>query len=400
MSKVLDFFENFLKKKSLFKDKKALQPNFIPETILHREEQIQQIAKIIAPATKSNKPSNLFIYGKTGSGKTVSVLYLINELKKLILEKNLNLKIIYVNCKLKKVSDTEYRLVAQLLQELGKNVPPTGLPTDELYRLFFKILDQEKNVFILVLDEIDHLVKKIGDEVLYNLTRINSELRNSQLSIIGISNNLTFTEFLDPRVKSSLSEEEIIFPPYNALQIQDILYQRAKQAFVEGSITNGVIEKCAAYSAREHGDARRAIDLLRVAGEVAERNGAEKVEIKHLDLAEERIEHDRIIDIVKTLPKQSQLVVYTIISLNCPKRAKIYTGEIYEAYKTLSEKLQLRPLTLRRTSDILSELDVLGIICAKVISKGRYGRMREISVAINENITNKIKENLTKELGL
>jgi len=400
MTKIKEFFENFLKNnKQIFKNKKALQPNFIPETILHREEQIKRIAEIIAPALKLNKPSNLFIYGKTGSGKTVSVLYLINELNKIIIEKNINTKLIYINCKLRKVSDTEYRLIAQILQEFGKPVPPTGLPTDELYKLFFKILDEEKKIIVLVLDEIDHLVEKIGDEILYNLTRMNTELKNSQISIIGISNNLTFTEFLDPRVKSSLSEEEIIFPPYNALQIQDILYQRSKEAFVEGVLAPGLIEKCAAYSAREHGDARRAIELLRVAGELAERNGDEKVEITYLDAAEERIEHDRIMEAVSLLPKQSQVVLYAILSLNLQNKKKTYTGEIYEIYKNLSEELRLRPLTQRRVSDVISEFDILGIICAKVISKGRYGRMREISIAINKNIADKIKENLRKELG-
>jgi len=154
------------------------------------------------------KPSNIFIYGKTGTGKTLSMRYLADQMITLADNKRIPLKIIYLNCKLKKIADTEYRLIAQLAREFGKDIPPTGLPTDEVYNIFFKTLDEEKRIIILVLDEIDQLVKKAGDELIYNLTRINSELKNSQTSIVGISNDLVFANNLDPRVKSSLSEEK------------------------------------------------------------------------------------------------------------------------------------------------------------------------------------------------
>jgi len=114
------------------------------------------------------------------------------------------------------------------------------------------------------------------------------------LCIVGISNNLTFLDELDPRVRSSLSEEEILFHPYNALQIQDILNQRSNAAFKEGVLQDGVISKCAAYAAKEHGDARRALDLLRVAGELAERDNSKKILLKHIDEANEKIEKDKI----------------------------------------------------------------------------------------------------------
>ena len=121
-------------------------------------------------------------------------------------------------------------------------------------------------VLVIVLDEIDKLVKKSGDDTLYNLTRINAELSKSKVSIIGISNDLSFKDFLDPRVLSSLSEEEIVFPPYNAPRLVDILAQRAEAAFVKGAITDGVIPLCSALAAQEHGDARRTLDLLRIPG--------------------------------------------------------------------------------------------------------------------------------------
>jgi cell division control protein 6 len=287
--------------------------------------------------------------------------------------------------------------MAELCKELGKEVPPTGLPTQEIYRIFISALTKQQKTIILVLDEIDQLVKKAGDNILYNLVRMNEDVKGSQVGLIGISNDLTFIDHIDPRARSSLSEEEIIFPPYNALQIQHILKQRAEVAFKPGVIEQGVVEKCAALAAREHGDARRALELLRVAGEIAERNNAQKVSIIHLDEADEKIDRDRFLDIINTQPKQHQLVLHAILSIQ-PRNSTIFTGEIYNLYKELSARAGLRPLTQRRVSDILGEFDMLGIINAKVISKGRYGRMREIAVSLPTPLLPKIKELLKEQL--
>ena len=394
-----NFFENFLKKDSFFLNKTVLLSSYTPEEILYRTEQLQEVANILAPALRTEKPSNLFIYGKTGTGKTLSVKHILNSMTKIAKKNNVPIKPIYINCKLKRVADTEYRLISQLIKEFGREIPSTGLPTDEVYNIFYKLLDKEKHLVLLVLDEIDQLTKKIGDEILYNLTRINAELKNSQICLIGISNNLIFSENLDPRVRSSLSEEELIFPPYNALQIQEILKDRAKTAFKPGVVEPGVIEKCAAYSARDHGDARRAIDLLRVAAEVAERSGFETIKIENLDDAERKVESDKIINAVVNQPKQFQSVLYSILLIS-PQKRMFYTGEIYEVYKNICKQTKFNILTQRRVSDILAELDMLGIINAKIISKGRYGRTREVSLSIEDNIIIKIKEIIEKSVNI
>ncbi|MBT4539707.1 AAA family ATPase [Candidatus Woesearchaeota archaeon] len=397
MSKISTFFENFLKKDSLFTEKEVLLPSYLPDKVLYREEQVQQVAEILAPSLRMEKPSNLFIYGKTGTGKTLSVKHVIESLRNISKTNEIPFSAIYVNCKLKRVADTEYRLIAQLIKEMGKKIPATGLPTDEVYSIFYSLLDQKKQLVLLVLDEIDQLTKKIGDEMLYNLTRINSELKQAQICLVGISNNLVFAEDLDPRVKSSLSEEELIFPPYNAIQIQEILKSRAKRAFKEDTVLPGVIEKCSAYAAREHGDVRRAIDLLRVAAELAERSGQQQISINHLDDAEQKVETDKIIHAALNQPKQFQMVLYTILLVS-PQKKQFFTGEIYEIYSKLCKQHQFNVLTQRRISDILAELDMLGIIAAKIISKGRYGRTREISLALDPTIIIKLKEHLEKSL--
>ena len=252
-----------------------------------------------------------------------------------------------------------------------------------------------------MLDEIDQAVKKISDNFIYTLTRINSELKNAQISIIGISNNLTFMDNLDPRVRSSLGEEEMVFPPYNALQLQDILKERAASAFKEGVLEEGVIAKCAAFAAREHGDARRALDLLRVAGELAEREKSSKISLGHIDLANQKIERDKMLDIIENEPRQFQLILKAIMDLSSRQEQEgIFTGDVYTLYQEICEKTKNEVLTQRRVSDILAEFDMLGIINARIISKGRQGRTREIKLMLAPNIKNKAKEILEESLGI
>jgi len=405
-SEIEQIFDSF-DKNTIFKDKSLLQSNHKPEEILHRKNQIKQIASILAPILRGEKTSNLFLYGKTGSGKTLSIQYVQEQLSKRAKENNkYKLRIEYLNCKLKKISDTEYRILAELIKKMGGSVPETGLPTQAVYSKFIEIIDSEKQLIVLILDEIDQTVKKISNDFLYNLTRLNSELSKSQICVVGISNDLTFLDQIDPRVKSSLSEEEIVFPPYNALQLKDILNNRAKLAFKDGILEEGVVEKCAAFAAREHGDARRALDLLRIAGELTERDNSKKIKLKYIDAANEKIEKDKILDIISTEPKQFQLVLYSIIKLSEQKnnggngqpqvvkgvKEPIFTGDVYNYYEELCLKNKVEVLTQRRVSDIIQEFDMLGIINVKVISKGRGGRMREIKLSITKPIIEKAKE--------
>ena len=396
----LDKIFDSVSDRSLFKNKQILQANYSPEDIPHRNKQIEHIASILAPVLLGEKTSNLFIYGKTGTGKTLSVQHVANELKKRAKDDKI-LRIEYINCKLKKIADTEYRILAELIKKLGGHVPATGLPTDQVYLRFLEILENSnEKIFILILDEIDQAVKKISDEFLYNLTRLNSELNNVQIIIVGISNDLRFLDMIDQRVRSSLSEEELVFPPYNAIQLQEILRKRANEAFKPKIVSDGVLAKCAAFAAREHGDARRALDLMRVAGEIAERGSHPKLKIEHIDQANDKIERDKILDIIETEPKQFQLVLYSIIELIQSSKENVFTGDIYSYYSNLCKKINIDILTQRRVSDILAEFDMLGLINARVISKGRQGRTREIKLAIPENILEKSKEILVEALGV
>ena len=401
-SELDEIFDSF-DKNNIFKDKTFLQINYKPENIPHRGEQIKQIASILAPVLRGEKTSNLFLYGNTGTGKTLSILKVQDALEKRKQktdESDFELKIQYLNCKLKQVADTEYRILAELIRQLGGEVPATGLPTQAVYDKFIEIIDSKKQLIVLILDEIDQVVKKISNNFLYNLTRLNFELSKSQISVVGISNDLTFLDNVDPRVKSSLSEEEIVFPPYNALQIQDILLKRVEGAFKEKILDSDVVPKCAAYAARESGDVRRALDLLRVAGELAERRGLTSVGAKDLDEAKKKIERDKILDVIASHPKQFQMVLNSIINLSEErKNESFFTGDVYNHYQQLCVLHKSEPLTQRRVGDIIQEFDMLGIINVKVVSKGRGGRMREIKLIITGNVLKQAKEIIESNLN-
>ena len=391
-------------KNSLFKDKSVLQANYTPQSIPHRDKQIEQVASILAPILRGEKASNLFVYGKTGTGKTLSIQYVREELLKRSKEVGVEVKIEYLNCKLKKVADTEYRILAALIELLGGKVAETGLPTGHVYSKFVEIIDKQKQTIVIIFDEIDQAIKKIDDGFLYNLTRLNSELSKAQISLIGISNDVTFLENIDPRVRSSLGEEEIVFAPYNAVQLKDILNERCKQAFKENIVDEAVINKCAGFAAREHGDARRALDLLRIAGELAEREGKVRITEDFIDQANQKIEKDKILDIVETEPTQFQAVLYAIFQLSKKEDRKgaqnFFTGDIYNQYQEICSKIKIEVLTQRRISDIIGEIDMLGLINAKVISKGRHGRTREVKLSIPSNLISKTESILVDSLGL
>ncbi len=271
----------------------------------------------------------------------------------------------------------------RFIRDFDERIPFTGLSTERVYNLLLKRIDEKPRVVVIALDEIDKLVYKSGDDVLYHLTKINDDLEQAKVSVIGISNDLKFAEFLDPRVKSRLSDEKMVFPPYNAEELRDILEERAALAFDPGVLEEGVIGLIAALAAQEHGDARRALDLLRVAGELADRRGEEDITERHVQMAKNKIELDTVIEAVKSLPTHSKLILLGIILQEEAGNVKLTTGEVYDTYCQLSKRVSVSPLTQRRVTDLISELDMLGLINAKVKSFGRGGRTKEIQSSVS-----------------
>ncbi len=394
-----NIFLSYLNEESVFKDKSPLNLKFFPKQIPHRDKEIAYISHVLKPCLRIQKPSNLFIYGQPGTGKTLTVKYVIRSLEEVVKELNRPVKVLYINCRVGGVADTDYRLLARLCSLLGREVPKTGLATKDIYDTFYNLVDSQKQVVILVLDEIDNLVKKKGSSILYNLSRIDDELEQAKLSFIGISNDTSFIKLLDSRVKSSLTEEQIVFEPYNAVQIYDILKERAKLALKEGTYDDGILKMIAAIVAKENGDVRKALNLLRVSAEICERKGKKKITEEMIREAEDKIEVDATEKSIKSLPKQSKILLLAIIKM-CEGGNAVYTGDIYEQYMKLASKLGEKILTKRRISGLISDLDVMGIVNTKVVSKGRRGRTKKTTLNIDPALTERILSLLEYELNM
>jgi len=361
----------------LLRNREVLLPDYVPLELPHRSEEIRRLAEVVAPALRGERPNNVFIYGLTGTGKTAVTKYVLRRLQELASQKGAMVQSIYVNVRQR---ETPYKVLADVAEQLGLRVPFTGLSIGELFSRIVKRLSRLEGVYIVVLDEIDFLVRR-GDDVLYDLTRVNEHLQRARVSVIGITNSVRLVDSLDPRVRSSLGEQTLVFSPYNAEQLKDILSQRAAMAFNDGALEEGVIPLCAALAAREHGDARRALDLLRVAAEIAEREGAPRVTEEHVMRARAEIERDKVSDVIRTLPLHSKLVLASVLSATGWGRGEATTGDVYSTYRSVVRSLGLEEVTLRRVSGVLGELDMLGIISGRVVSRGRYGKTRVVELA-------------------
>ena len=183
----------------------------------------------------------------------------------------------------------------------------------------------------------------------------------------------------------------MIFPPYTVNQLKDILYERAKEAFDDGILDDDVIPYCAALSAQEMGDARRALDLLRMSADIAERNGDRKITAAHVKSAKNKIELDAVSEVIKTLTVQSKTVLLSVIKNTEDGMTTMTTGDVYTTYKYICEAISQSILTQRRVAGLISELDMLGIVHARVKSFGRAVRTKEIELNTPKEIVNMIK---------
>lgn len=386
MNLVDDLLDNIFEKaatgKILIKNRRTLTIDYVPEKLSFRDDETKTIAQALSVVLKGARPSNLLLFGKPGTGKTAVAKKVIEHLCKKAKELGIEIIVPFVNTK---TANTAYKVLYEIAEDMGINkgekklhVHFTGLSMGEATDRILDFVQKKKFYVILVFDEIDSLVDKNGDDILYNFTRANERISEAGfISLIGISNSLTFKDKLDPRVRSSLSEEEMVFNPYTIEQLRKILADRAKLAFNDDAISSAAINLCAAMAGKENGDARKAIDLLRVAAEIAERERVFKVEEKHIRLAQEKIEKDTNYEVIKNSTTHTKIVILAIM-----KSKNGNTGEVYEIYSSLCKHSEQEPLTQRRITQIISELDQLGLVTSNVVSQGRYGRSQRIKITV------------------
>jgi len=375
-------FDSAIKNKNIIRNRQVLTIDYVPDKLLFRTKESTAIAQSLSVILKKGRPSNLLIFGKPGTGKTAVVKNVIEHLYKKTNELDINLRVPFINAK---NSNTPYKILYEIAELLGINkegkmqVYFTGLSMSEATDRILDFIRRRSIKVVIVIDEIDSLVNRKGDDILYNFTRANERISSDQfITLIGISNSLTFKDKLDPRVKSSLSEEELVFNPYTIEQLKQILIDRCKLAFYDNVIPIGVINLCAAIAGRETGDARKAIDLLRVAAEIAERSMTMKISEDHIRSAQQKIDSDTNYEILRNSTLHTKLVILSII-----KSKNGSTGEIYTIYQYFCSKIQQEALTQRRMTQIVGELDQLGLITTNIVNQGRYGRTQRIKLHIH-----------------
>lgn len=375
-----DLLDAAMSGESIIIDRDVLRFNHIPDTILHRDREQKQVTQVLLPILKGARPSNLLVYGKPGTGKTLVVRKVISKIQERVNNSKFPIRLIYTNAK---DETTMGGLLVSLGKQLGmdrKRLPVTGLAIGEIFNRILDEIDRGRFNIIFVVDEIDHLARlaeKTGKDILYQLTNANGRLSNGSVTLVGISNDLMFRERLDARVTSRLADEEAVFTPYSAEQIRKILEERILVAFAPDSIDESALNLCSALAGSEHGDARRAIDLLRVAGEIAERDGGKTVTSGHIKAAAKKMEEDKEITTLRSYPLHERLLVIAIM-----KTDNNSTGEVYSQYKSLCKTVATTPLTQRRVTQMLSELELSGMVSSRIVSQGTHGRTKKHTLVV------------------
>jgi len=393
VERMLDAAENGI---TLIKNRDILHYTYMPDIILHRDSEQEQVTQSLIPILKHSRPSNLLVYGKPGTGKTLVVKKILSKIQSRVEKSKFPIKLIYANSK---EETTLYGLLVSFGRQLGlneKDLPSTGLAISEVFKRLLKIINNNQLNAVFVIDEIDylaHLISKTGKDVLYQLTRANERLTQGSLTLVGISNDLTFKERLDPRVLSSLGEEEIVFTNYSVDQIRKILEGRIEQALIKNAIEEAALNLCSAMAGREHGDARRAIDLLRVASEIAEREQKTSISEDHIRMAGQKIEENKEVTALQSYPLHEKILIIAVM-----KTSELSTGGIYTAYKTLCKTVRQQELTQRRVTQMLSEIELSGLITGRIIHQGIHGRTKKYKLTISPDmIKETFKDDLTFE---
>ncbi len=387
-------FSEILSKPTVFRDRNVLSPSYIPGVLPFREKEIELIMVGISPALRDQRPKNIFVYGKTGTGKTASVKHVMKKFE----DMKTSAQMFYVNCK---IYNSRYRVIQRIAKTYLPETDKAGFGLSYLYEKLLEWISADSKQFILVLDEID-MIKDL-DDLVYTLTRSNDDLKRGSVSMVGISNKLDFKDVLDPRSKSSLSETEMVFAPYKPEELQAILRQRTDMGFRPGAVEDSAINLAAAIAAQETGDARYALRLLLQAGEIADAGGRPNVTDKDVEAARRSVDENVAMETIGTLPEHQKLVLYAVANLTIAgsRYAKLageednflLSGEVYEEYSRACRHLGHKKRSARWYRVYLNDLEMLGLITTVESGKGIRGHTRLIKIGHAADEVKKIVEN-------
>jgi cell division control protein 6 len=357
----------FTREDPIFSTKELLEISHLPGEgrIVGRDDEISQLATAVNPAIFGQSPSNVLIYGKTGTGKSLCAKYVSRRLIETAGDEGVTATFAYVDCAQDTTETQAVQTIADSVNDVAAtdiNIPDKGLSTSTYYKRLWRILDQRFDVVVIILDEIDKLS---DDDILMQLSRAGEagKITDCKLGVLGISNKIQYKDRMDERVKSSLCEREFVFPPYDANQLRNIMEARS-DAFRDGVLEASTIPRAAALAAREHGDARKAIDILRYAGEIAQSNGSTTVREQFVTQARQRAETDRFRELIRGSTPHSRYVLQAlaVLSLSNPQQEGFRTSRVYEIYENICRQEGSESLSLRRVRDLLKEHAFLDII--------------------------------------
>ena len=346
----------------VFKNESALGADYLPSEMPGREKELQELASILRVVGDGRRPRNIVITGDTGTGKTTCVKYVLNQLK----EHSKTAVAVHVNCWR---SPTSIAVLSEIAEQLHLPVPRRGIASDEIMDRIRGYLESEKQILILVLDEVDRLLANNSPEVIYQFSR-SEEIMNGRASVIAISNDTEMPAKLDERIRSSLLQGRMEFQRYRAEQLKNILKDRAKNAFFPASIDEPVVALCAANAAKRGGDARVAITLLHQAGLKAERADAAKVTIDHVRAAinDTLVDTDFVNRHIVALSDSEKRIVEALAS------GPMISGELYERLRRLK-------LSERMFQFYLKRLEESNIIKSEEVDLKPKGKTRLLSVS-------------------
>ena len=361
-------------KAHIFNRKELLKVGHVPESnrIVGRDDEIESVAAELRPIVRSDPPNNVLIYGKTGTGKSLVARHVTDRARQAAVANDVAVGTAYIDCAQHNTQTRVARAVTRTLnveEETGLSVPRAGIGSGEYYDYLWEILDKQYKAVVIILDEVDRLN---NDDILMQLSRAReSGKADCHLGIVAISNKIEYRDHLNERVKSSLREEEFVFQPYDASQLRDIMNHRL-DAFHEDVVTGNVIALTAAFAAQEHGDARKAIEILRHAGELAERQDEQQVTEKHVRDAQEWAEIDRFEELLRGSTTQVKFILYALAMLTEENREEEFsTSRIYERYKETCEKIDAKVLGEHRVYELLNEQAFLGVVESTRTGGGR-----------------------------
>jgi cell division control protein 6 len=358
---------------TIFEQREALLEEWTPEELVGRDEELQKYHAALQPVINNETPSNIFLYGKSGVGKTAATRYLLSALERDAADVDgLDLSTVEVNCDGLNSSYQAAVAIVNTLRDPANQISNTGYPQASVYQFLFDALDDLGGTVLIILDEVDHIE---DDSLLYKLPRArsNGDISEAKLGVIGISNDLDFRNQLSSKVRSSLCEKEVSFSAYNANELQLVLKQREAVAFQDDVLDDGVIEMCAAYGAKDSGDARQALDLLLEAGDLAREYDDELVTEHHVREARQRLQTDQVVEGIRNYSDHGQLVLYALTGLAEEDDTPARTRDIMGAYQELAREEGLDPVSERSVRDYLGELTQLGIVSSTEYNRGKGG---------------------------